>query len=201
MAVAKMLVSTSRHSARCSHSRSLRIRLISLSLCLSLEASDACASNQPLCVRTLNSFDTHPRSMKVSLHPNVWKLGNFDGLRVATEDCLRSRRIFKTTSNANTHCYGPVKVDALFSKKMKGRDNSARARKATKVIQAKVTVNKPLRSLQWLRRVRKDARSVPFASSYRLTSSTNSIRRSPTSSILEPHFHVMICTTGPVLPS
>ena len=34
----------SRHRACCSHTRSLRILLISLSLCLSLEASDACAS-------------------------------------------------------------------------------------------------------------------------------------------------------------
>ena len=36
--------------------------------------------------------------------------------------------------------------------------------------------------------------SVPFASSYRLTSSRNSFRRSSTSSILEPNLYVMICT-------
>ena len=36
--------------------------------------------------------------------------------------------------------------------------------------------------------------SVPFASSYRLTSSRNSFRRSSTSSILEPNLYVMNCT-------
>ena len=32
-----------------------------------------------------------------------WKTGNFNALRVATEDFLKSRRIFKTTSAGNTH--------------------------------------------------------------------------------------------------
>ena len=41
--------------------------------------------------------------LKTHLQLNVAKLGNFDALRVATADCLRNRRIFKTTSNVNTH--------------------------------------------------------------------------------------------------
>ena len=41
--------------------------------------------------------------LKKRLQLKVGKPRTFDGLRVATEDYLRSRRIFKTTSNANTH--------------------------------------------------------------------------------------------------
>ena len=40
--------------------------------------------------------------LKTHLQLNVGKLGNFFALRVATEDYLRSRRIFKTTSGGNT---------------------------------------------------------------------------------------------------
>ena len=39
-----------------------------------------------------------PEPLKTHLQLNVAKLGNFNALRVATEDYLRSRRIFKTTS-------------------------------------------------------------------------------------------------------
>ena len=39
-----------------------------------------------------------PEPLKTHLQLNVGKLGNFNALRVATEDYLRSRRIFKTTS-------------------------------------------------------------------------------------------------------
>ena len=38
-----------------------------------------------------------PEPLKTRFQLNVGKLGNFDALRVATEDYLRSRRIFKTT--------------------------------------------------------------------------------------------------------
>ena len=63
--------------------------------------------------------------------------------------------------------------------------------------------------LPWLWRVRFVGRlfswsekgSVPFVSSYRLTNSRNSFRRSSTSSILEPNLYVTICTNNPVLPS
>ena len=44
-----------------------------------------------------------PELLKTHLQLNVGKLGTFDALRVATEDYLRSRRIFKTTSAGNTH--------------------------------------------------------------------------------------------------
>ena len=43
-----------------------------------------------------------PEPLKTHLQLNVGKLGNFNALRVATEDYLRSRRIFKTTSARNT---------------------------------------------------------------------------------------------------
>ena len=39
-----------------------------------------------------------PEPLKTHLQLNVAKLGNFNALRVATEEYLRSRRIFKTTS-------------------------------------------------------------------------------------------------------
>ena len=39
-----------------------------------------------------------PEPLKTHLQLNVAKLGNFNTLRVATEDYLKSRRIFKTTS-------------------------------------------------------------------------------------------------------
>ena len=39
-----------------------------------------------------------PEPLKTHLQLNVAKLGNFNALRVATEDYLRSRRIFKATS-------------------------------------------------------------------------------------------------------
>ena len=43
-----------------------------------------------------------PEPLKTHLQLNVGKLGNFNALRVATEDYLRSRRIFKTISAGNT---------------------------------------------------------------------------------------------------
>ena len=43
-----------------------------------------------------------PEPLRTLLQLNVAKLGNFNALRVATEDYLRSRRIFKTTSARNT---------------------------------------------------------------------------------------------------
>ena len=44
-------------------------------------------------------------------------------------------------------------------------------------------------------------RSVPFALSYRRTSSRISFRRSSSSSILVPNLQIIICTSNPVLPS
>ena len=44
-----------------------------------------------------------PEPLKTHLQLNVAQLGNFNALSVATEDYLRSRRIFKTTSAGNTH--------------------------------------------------------------------------------------------------
>ena len=58
--------------------------------------------------------------LKTHLRLNVRKLGNFDVLPVATVDYSRSRRPFKTTSDANTHDGDPMEVDAI-SRKGKGQ--------------------------------------------------------------------------------
>ena len=83
-----------------------------------------------------------PEPLKIQLQLNVAKLGNFNALRVATEDYLRGRRIFKTTSAGNTHDEDSMEFGAI-SRKGKGKENPARARrvarKEKKVTQAKVT--------------------------------------------------------------
>ena len=61
--------------------------------------------------------------LKTHLQLNVGKLGNFIALRVATEEYLRSRRIFKTTSAGNTHDEDSMEVDAI-SRKGKGKEKS-----------------------------------------------------------------------------
>ena len=62
---------------------------------------------------------------------NVAKLGNFNALRVATEDYFRSRRIFKTTSTSNTHDEDSMEVDAV-SRKGKGKEKSGKGKKGGK---------------------------------------------------------------------
>ena len=61
-----------------------------------------------------------PEPLKTHLQLNVAKLGNFNASRVATEDYLRSRRIFKTTSAGNTLDEDSMEVDAV-SRKGKGK--------------------------------------------------------------------------------
>ena len=72
-----------------------------------------------------------PEPLKTHLQLNVAKLGNFNALRVATEDYLRSRRIFKTTSAGNTHDEDPMEVDAI-SRKGKGKEKSGKGKKGGK---------------------------------------------------------------------
>ena len=50
---------------------------------------------------------------------------------MATEDFLKSRRIFKTTSAGNTHEYDPMEVDVL-SRKGKGKGKSGKGKKGGK---------------------------------------------------------------------
>ena len=69
--------------------------------------------------------------LKTHLQLNVSRLGTFDALRVATEDYLRSRRIFKTTSAGNTHEDDPMEVD-VFSRKGKGKGKSGKDKKGGK---------------------------------------------------------------------
>ena len=62
---------------------------------------------------------------------------------MATEDYLRSRRIFKTTSAGNTHDEDSMEVDAV-SRKGKGKEKSGKGKKGgkngkKKATQAKVT--------------------------------------------------------------
>ena len=75
-----------------------------------------------------------PEPLKTHLQLNVRKLGNFNALCVATEDYLRSRRIFKTKIQWKSMQYPG---------KGKAKKNPARARrvarKEKKITQAKVT--------------------------------------------------------------
>ena len=83
-----------------------------------------------------------PEPLKTHLQLNVGKLGNFNELRVATEDYLRSRRIFKTTSVGNTHDEDSMKsMQSPGRRKAKKNPTRARrvARKEKKATQAKVT--------------------------------------------------------------
>ena len=50
---------------------------------------------------------------------------------MATEDYLRSRRIFKTTSTRNTHEDDPMEIDAV-SQKGKGKGKSSKGMKGGK---------------------------------------------------------------------
>ena len=84
-----------------------------------------------------------PEPLKTHLQLNIGKLGKFNTLRVATEDYLRSRRIFKTTSAGNTHDEDSIEVDAV-SRKGKGKEKIRQGqegwqRKEKKATQAKVT--------------------------------------------------------------
>ena len=73
-----------------------------------------------------------PEPLKTHLQLNVAKLGNFNALRVATEDYyLRSRRIFKTTSASNTRDEDSMEVDAV-SRKGKGKEKSGKGKKGGK---------------------------------------------------------------------
>ena len=62
--------------------------------------------------------------LKTHLQPNAAKLGNFNASRVATEDYLRSRRIF-------THDEDSMEVDAV-SRKGKGKGKSGKVKKGGK---------------------------------------------------------------------
>ena len=72
-----------------------------------------------------------PEPPKTHLQLNVAKLGSFNALRVATEDHLRSRRIFKTTSAENTHDEDSMEVDDI-SRKGQGKEKSGKGKKGGK---------------------------------------------------------------------
>ena len=72
-----------------------------------------------------------PEPLMTHLQLNVAKLGKINALRVATEDYLRSRRIFKTTSASDTHDEDSMEVDAV-SRKGKGKEKSGKSKKGGK---------------------------------------------------------------------
>ena len=72
-----------------------------------------------------------PEPLKTHVQLNVAKLGSFNPLRVATEDYLRSRRIFKTTSAGNTHDEDSMEVDAI-PRKGKSKEKSGKGKKGGK---------------------------------------------------------------------
>ena len=72
--------------------------------------------NEFLEVKKACIISNKPEPLKTHLQLNVGKLENFNALRVATEDYLRSRRIFKTTSAGNTHDEESMEVDAVSRK-------------------------------------------------------------------------------------
>ena len=79
-------------------------------------------------VKKMCIISNTPEPLKTHLQLNVGKLGNFRSRRVATEDYLRSRRIFKTTSAGNTHDEDSMEVDAV-SRKGKGKEKSGKGKK------------------------------------------------------------------------
>ena len=72
-----------------------------------------------------------PEPLKTHLQLNEARLRNFNALRVATQDYLRSRRIFKTTSAGNTHSEDSMEVDAV-SWKGKSKEKSGKGKKEEK---------------------------------------------------------------------
>ena len=84
-------------------------------------------------VKKARIISNTPEPLKTHLQLNVAKLGNFNALRVATEDYLRSRRIFRTTSAGNTHDEDPMEVDAI-SWYGKGKGKSGKGKKSGKKV-------------------------------------------------------------------
>ena len=91
--------------------------------------------------------------LKTHLQLNVAQLGNFDALRVATEDYWRSRRTFKTTSAGNTHTMKIRRMSTPSLRKGKAKETLARARrvarKEKKATQAKVTRKRQQSTRVW----------------------------------------------------
>ena len=83
-----------------------------------------------------------PEPLKTHLQLNVGKLGNFNALRVATEDYSRSRRTFKTTSAGNTRRRFDGNRCSLPKRERQreiGQGQEGWVRKEKKSTQAKVT--------------------------------------------------------------
>ena len=81
--------------------------------------------------------------LKTHLQLNVPKLGNFNGLRVVTEDYLRSRRVFKTTSARNTHDEDSMEVDAVKEKSGKSKKGGKKGKESHSGVETN-TVFRPL---------------------------------------------------------
>ena len=87
-------------------------------------------------------FSNTPEPLKTHLQLNVSNFGTFDALRVATEDYLRSRRIFKTTLLETLRKMTRWKLMS-YPEKRKAKGDLVRerkvARKAKRVILERVT--------------------------------------------------------------
>ena len=83
----------------------------------------------------------HAEPLKTHLQLNVAKLENVNALRVATEDHLRSKRIFKTTQAGNTHDEDSMEVDAV-SQKGKGKEKSGKGKRVARKEKKEVTVRR-----------------------------------------------------------
>ena len=193
MTVAETRVSMAQRRACCSHSHSLRILLISLLLLLFVEASDVCVCRQLPWVRTFRSVDTLPKYKGFSA-----------GCSPQTLPCLACFAFLATfLALANfsfpIHSFPGQSVDfhqiIFVCVRVCSRLVDASALQVIFCRHAQTIEDSQLFHVQvnsvfevmhafftWSGR-----RSVPFASSYRLTSSRNSFRRSSSSSILEPN--------------
>ena len=82
-------------------------------------------------VKKACSISNAPEPLKTHLQLNVAKLGNCNALRFATDDYLRSRRVFETTSAGNTPDEDSMEVDAI-TRKVKGKGKSCMGKKGGK---------------------------------------------------------------------
>ena len=215
MSVAQTRVSMARHHDRCSLYHSLRILLLSLVLSLVLKSLDVCASTRLACVRSFRSVNTHPPSTKVSL-----RLAHRDPCLCGLL-CL-SCQPFSLLLNFSFlfsfhpfpgHGVDPHRIVCVRVRVWCRLEDASISQgifcRRAQTIEVSLLSHLQLKmSLPWFRRVRNDARffftwcgtgSVPFASSYRLTSSRSAFRRSSTSSTMQRNIHVIICTKSPVL--
>ena len=73
-----------------------------------------------------------PEPLKTHLQLSVAKLGNFNALRVATEDYLRADASSRRLQPQNTHDEDSMEVVDVISRKGKGKEKSGKGKKGGK---------------------------------------------------------------------